>query len=230
MAATQKAYKGIPMEGIVATWYTKNTGQDLRRFTETAALIAARVPRGSHVLEVAPGPGYLTIELARAGYTVSALDISQSFVRIARANTAKAGYRADIQQGNAAAMPFPGDSFDFVVCMAAFKNFADPVGALDEIHRVLKPGGQASIFDLRKDAALADIDGEIGKMRLSRWNAALTRFVFRFGLLRAAYTRKQLTEMVAASRFGRCDIAAQGIGLELRLAKAQRPTQNSKVL
>jgi 2-polyprenyl-3-methyl-5-hydroxy-6-metoxy-1,4-benzoquinol methylase len=89
MAATQKAYKGIPMEGIVATWYTKNTGQDLRRFTETAALIAARVPRGSHVLEVAPGPGYLTIELARAGYTVSALDISQSFVRIARANTAQ---------------------------------------------------------------------------------------------------------------------------------------------
>jgi 2-polyprenyl-3-methyl-5-hydroxy-6-metoxy-1,4-benzoquinol methylase len=39
---------------------------------------------GGTILEVAPGPGYLAIELARRGYAVTALDISASFVKIAR--------------------------------------------------------------------------------------------------------------------------------------------------
>jgi ubiquinone/menaquinone biosynthesis C-methylase UbiE len=78
-------------------------------------------------------------------------------------------------------MPFADASFDFVVCMALFKNFADPVGALNEIHRVLKPGGQASIYDLRKNAAHQDIDAEVRNMHLSASNALLTRWIFRFG-------------------------------------------------
>src|SRR5437867_3626417 len=140
MTAAQKAYQGLPMEGVIATWYTKNTGRDLRRFQQAARAVARQVPPGGRVLEVAPGPGYLVIELAKSGLAVTALDISKSFVAIARENAAKAGVVVDVRHGNASAMPFPDRSFDFVVCMAAFKNFADPVGALDEIHRVLAPG------------------------------------------------------------------------------------------
>ena len=47
-------------------------------------------------------------------------------------------------------------------------RFSDPAGALDEIHRVLKAGGQASIYDLRKDAARDVITTEVRNMRLSR--------------------------------------------------------------
>ena len=114
-----------------------------------------------------PDPGYLAIELAKRGYAVTAVDISRTFVRIARENAAKSGVTVDVRHGNSSAMPFPDATFDFVVCVAAFKNFTDPVGALNEMHRVLRPGGQASIFDLRKDASLEDIDAGVRGMQLS---------------------------------------------------------------
>jgi ubiquinone/menaquinone biosynthesis C-methylase UbiE len=221
--ATAKAYKGLPMEGIIATWYARNTGRDMRRFTDTARLVAERVRPGGDVLEVAPGPGYLAIELAKRGYVVTALDISRTFVRIARENAAKSGVTVDARHGNSSAMPFPDASFDFVVCMAAFKNFTDPVGAINEMHRVLRPGGQASIFDLRKDASLPDIAAEVRGMQLSAVNALVTRFIFRYGLLRAAYTREQLERMAAQSRFARCEIECSGIALEVRLTKVGGP-------
>jgi len=218
--ATAKAYKGLPMEGVIATWYARNTGRDTRRFTDTARLVAERVRPGGDVLEVAPGPGYLAIELARRGYRVTALDISTSFVRIARENASKSGVVVDVRHGNASAMPLADASFDAVVCEAAFKNFTNPLGAINEMHRVLRAGGEASIFDLRKDASLQDIAAEVRNMHLSAWNALLTRFIFRHGLLRAAYTREQLERMAATSHFGRHEIVARGVGLELRLIKA----------
>src|SRR5262249_24940977 len=91
MVSAQKAYKGLAMEGPVATWYAKNTSRDLRRFKDAARAIADRLPRGSRLLEVAPGPGYLAIELAKCGYAVTGVDISRSFVRIAQQNAADAG-------------------------------------------------------------------------------------------------------------------------------------------
>jgi ubiquinone/menaquinone biosynthesis C-methylase UbiE len=192
----------------------------MRRFADTARLVAERVGPGGEVLEVAPGPGYLSIEMAKRGYTVTALDISKSFVRIARENAAKNGVNVDVRLGNASAMPLADASFDFVVCMAAFKNFTNPIGAINDMHRVLKPGGQASIFDLRKDASLQDIALEVRGMQLSAWNSLITRFIFRHGLLRAAYTREQLDEMARTSQFARHEILLRGIGLELRLTKA----------
>jgi ubiquinone/menaquinone biosynthesis C-methylase UbiE len=215
-----KAYKGLGMEGAIATWYTKNTGRDLGRFTETARLVAARARPGADVLEVAPGPGYLAIELATRGFKVTGLDISESFVRIAGEGARKAGVAVDIRHGNAAQMPFADATFDFIVCSAAFKNFSDPIGALNEMHRVLRPGGGASIFDLRKNVSEEDVDAEIRKMGLSAFNALITRWTFRLMLLKRAYTREQLEEMAGHSRFGRCEFSANGIGFELRLTKA----------
>ncbi|HZM91875.1 MAG TPA: class I SAM-dependent methyltransferase [Vicinamibacterales bacterium] len=221
MIAAQKAYRGVAMEGVIATWYTKNTGRDLRRFKEMAQAVARRAPAGARVLEVAPGPGYLSIELAQRGYRVTALDISKSFVHIAQQNAAAAGVPVDVRLGNASAMPLPDASFDFIVCSAAFKNFSDPIGALNEMHRVLEPGGQASIFDLRKDAGRDEIDAEVDRMQMSPFNAWMTRLTFRFLLLRRAYTHEAIQRMAAASRFRGCEIIRDGIGFELRLTKAR---------
>ena len=215
-----KPYKGMPMEGLIATWYAKNTSRDTRRFHTAAQAVAERTEPGSAVLEVAPGPGYLAIAIAKSGRHVTTLDISTSFVQIARENAKRAAVAVDVRHGNAAAMPFADASFDFVVCMAAFKNFTDPVGALNEIHRVLKPGGQASIYDLRRDAPPRDIDAEIRDMHLSAWSSLLTRWIFRFWLLKKAYTREDLERMAQESRFRHCEITSEGIGFELRLTKA----------
>jgi len=220
MATKQKAYKGLPMEGFIATWYAHNTRTDSRGFKTTAKAVASQVSPGGSILEIAPGPGYLAIEIAKLGaYQVSGLDISRSFVRIASENAQEAGVKIDFRHGDAAHMPFSDESFDFVVSTAAFKNFTDPVGALNEIHRVLKPGGKASIFDLRKDASREAIDEEVQAMKLSWLNTILTKWTFRLLLLKNAYTNDALQRMLTKSRFGKGEILQEGIGFELRLAR-----------
>jgi ubiquinone/menaquinone biosynthesis C-methylase UbiE len=150
--ARSKAQKGVRMEGLIATWYARQTANDLDQFGGIARRIAAHIGAGARVLEVAPGPGYLAIELVRlTGCRVVGVDISQTFVILARENARKAGLRINFEQGDAADLPFPAEQFDFIVCRAAFKNFARPLQALDEMHRVLKDGGMALIIDLRKD-------------------------------------------------------------------------------
>ena len=66
------------MEGMVAKWYTKNTGKALAEFKTLAQRIAKQLAPGNAVLEVAPGPGYFCIELAQLGqYAITGLDLSQ---------------------------------------------------------------------------------------------------------------------------------------------------------
>jgi ubiquinone/menaquinone biosynthesis C-methylase UbiE len=215
----QKPYKGIPMEGMIATWYAKNTAGSLAEFRALARRIAAEVPPRAAILEIAPGPGYLAIELARLGsHRVTGLDVSHSFVRIAAENAARAGVAVDFQQGDAAALPFAGDQFDFAVCRAAFKNFCDPVGALREMHRVLKPGGRALIIDMRSDASDAAISDQVEKMQLGRMSAIATRMTLHF-LKKRAYSRDDFVDMLANTPFGTGDIRTDGIGYEVELVK-----------
>jgi len=166
---SRKGYKGLPMEGFVARWYARNTaGRDHRK---SAELVAGQVGGSGSILEVATGPGYLAIELAKLGtYRVFGLDISQSFVQMATARAQDAGVAVEFRHGDAAQMPFPPNSFDFIVCQAAFKNFSEPVQALREMHRVLKPGGKALILDLRPDASPKAINAEVKKMGLGWFN------------------------------------------------------------
>jgi ubiquinone/menaquinone biosynthesis C-methylase UbiE len=142
LARGVKAQRSLGMEGRIADWYAKSTGRSLAEFTDLAKRIAAQIAPDARVLEIAPGPGYLAVELARLGPRVIAgLDISSSFVRIALENAAKAGVSVDFRRGDVAAMPYADGCFDAMVCRAAFKNFGDPDKALAEMHRVLAPGG-----------------------------------------------------------------------------------------
>ena len=71
MTTHPKGYKGLPMEGCIATWYAKNTRKDMGEFQQLATVVAAQIAAGSRILEIAPGPGYLAIELAKLGPTRS---------------------------------------------------------------------------------------------------------------------------------------------------------------
>jgi len=220
-ANVQKGYKGPAMEGIIATWYARNTRSRIGEQRELARRIAERVPAGGHVLEVAPGPGYLSIELAKLGKCdVTGLDISETFVKIERQNAAEAGVKVDFNHGDATTMPFEANRFDFAVCVAAFKNFTHPVEAINEFHRVLKPGGTGLIVDLRRDASIKDIDDEVKKMKLNLLSAFITKVTFRQFLLKNAYTRGEIEAMAARTNFKGCDIKTDLIGMEIWLKKS----------
>ena len=114
-----KGYKGLPMEGIVARWYTRirRSGSQIEEWRKQAAHLTGGLPDGANVLEVAPGPGYFAIEMARLDRLhVTGLDISHTFVGIATENVRQAGVSVDFQQGDASSMPFAEGSFDLIVC------------------------------------------------------------------------------------------------------------------
>jgi ubiquinone/menaquinone biosynthesis C-methylase UbiE len=218
----KKGHRGIGMEGFIARWYARNTAKSRERFRETAAVVAGQVASAGRILEVAPGPGYLAIELARLGaYRIVGLDISHSFVEIARRNAMEAGVAVTFEQGNASRMPFEANSFDFIVCCAAFKNFTEPVHALEEMHRVLRPGGKALIADLRPDASSEAIAAEVKKMNLSRFNSWLTKMTFKYMLVKRAYSQEQFRQMAASTSFKTCEIQAQPLGMSIWLTKAR---------
>jgi len=208
------------MEGRVARWYAKvrASGSQLEEYGKQAAQLTHGLPSGAGILEVAPGPGYLAVELARLGFHVTGLDISRTFVEIASEHARAAGVRIDFRRGDVADMPFPAGSFDLIVCQAAFKNFTRPDVALAEMHRVLRPGGSALIQDMSADASNADIDREVRAMRQSRVNAFMTRFALRM-LRRRAYSAAGFERLAAASPFGTCEVRAEGITVEVRLTR-----------
>jgi ubiquinone/menaquinone biosynthesis C-methylase UbiE len=214
-ATAQKAYKGTGMEGSVARWYEKNTRKDMEEYRRVAERLKAKLPGGGDVLEVAPGPGFLAIEMARGGrFSVQGLDISKTFVDLARKNAAEAGISVEFREGNASEMPFDQNSFDLLVCRAAFKNFARPVNALREMHRVLRPGGKGVIIDLRRDVSMKEIKSYFGHVGLSAWNRWLTLLTFRFMLLKRAYTKPELEEMLAKVGFKEAEVRTNDIGME----------------
>jgi ubiquinone/menaquinone biosynthesis C-methylase UbiE len=216
----QRGYKGLPLTGPLARWYAKNTAKSIEQYQIAAQGVAVELPSGSDVLEVAPGPGYFAIELAKLGsYRIVGLDISQSFVQMATDNAKRAGVEVHFRHGNASSMPFASGSFDFIYCRAAFKNFSEPVGAISEMHRVLKPRGKAVIVDLRKDTSPAEIDAAVGEMGLNRINSALTKWIFKHTLLKRAYSQEDFRRMVSQTPFATCEITAASIGLEVSLYK-----------
>ncbi len=216
----RKPHPDRPMEGMMAKWYAANTAEMMQQYVDLAARIAPQLEAGSRVLEVAPGPGYFCIELAKRGsYAIIGLDLSQSFVKMAAEKAAAADVNVKFTQGSASKMPFPNDCFDFLLCRAAFKNFADPVGALQEMCRVLKPGSRALLIDLSRDARPDEVSRAVDEMGLSAMNRLLTKMVFKTMLIRNAYTREEFEQMLAQTQFSRVEIGGNGMGFEIWMTK-----------
>jgi ubiquinone/menaquinone biosynthesis C-methylase UbiE len=215
LANAQKAYRGMGMEGSVARWYEKTMRKDLEEYRKLAQRLKACLPDGGDMLEVAPGPGFLAIEMARdSQFRVTGLDISKTFVELARTNAAEAGVRAEFREGNASEMPFAESSFDLLVCRAAFKNFSEPERALREMRRVLRPGGTGVIIDLRRDAPMVDIKLYVDGLRLSAASRLFTMLTFRFMLLKRAYTTQELEKMLASIGFAKAEVRTTEVGME----------------
>jgi len=208
------------MEGVIASWYAKTTFKDLNRHKLIAKELVEKIPANGSVLEIAPGPGYFCIELAKLGnFQITGLDISKSFVEIARKNAAEAGLKIDFREGNASAMPFKENTFDFTFCQAAFKNFSEPVKAISEMYRVLKPGGVAVILDMRSDASAEDIEQEVNGMGLDRINRFMVKWTFDQMLLKTAYSVESMKSMIAQTPFEKHKLTVKGIGFQTWLEK-----------
>ena len=122
-------------------------GQD-RRWKKRLVDLAS-VGAGALAVDLATGTGDIAFALAARGASVVGLDVTPRMIEIARAK-ASPGARPRppaFLVGDMLALPFPGDSFNLVTTGYGLRNVTHLSGAIDEIHRVLKPGGQALSLD-----------------------------------------------------------------------------------
>jgi ubiquinone/menaquinone biosynthesis C-methylase UbiE len=115
-----------------------------RRAASDARFFLPHLRPGMAVLDGGCGPGSITVDLAMhvARGEVVGLDIEESHVELARARAAEAGVpNARFACGSLYAVPFPDASFDAVFLHGVLEHVRDPVAALREVVRILKPGG-----------------------------------------------------------------------------------------
>ncbi len=102
------------------------------------------VHEGDQVLDVACGTGIVARHAAsRVGSSgsVVGLDINEGMLTVARETAADIQSLIEWQQGDATDLPFPDEQFDIVCCQQALQFFDEPVAAVEEMQRVLTPGG-----------------------------------------------------------------------------------------
>ena len=114
------------------------------------------LPKGSRVLEIGCGAGFLAIALAKRGFTVEAVDHAPAMIELTRRNTRQAGManqiRATIEDVHE--LTFEDQTFDLIVALGVINWLHDPRKALVEITRVLKPHGHAILNIARAHALL----------------------------------------------------------------------------
>ena len=134
--ALARAFKGV-------------TGPGMAEEVRIARLLLGLGP-GDVVLDVACGPGNFTREFARAvgdGGLAVGIDASTTMLARGVAELEAAGLaNLALIRGDATQLPFRDHAFDGLCCFAALHLFADPFAALDEMRRVIGPGGRIAIM------------------------------------------------------------------------------------
>jgi SAM-dependent methyltransferase len=102
--------------------------------------------RDRRLLEVGCGVGIDLLRFARGGAIVAGVDLSEIAIDLARANVAHHGYAADLQVMNGEDLRFADASFDAVYAHGVLQYTADAGRMVQELHRVLRPGGEAILM------------------------------------------------------------------------------------
>ena len=186
-------------------------------YQRVSSEIVAEVNCG-RILDIGTGPGYLPIEIARKtpAITIDGIDLSKKMTQMATRNAEEAGVSARVhfEVGNANGLRFDDNSYDMVISTGAFHAWKKPVRVLNECWRVLKPGGEAWIYDpagsssegLRQERKLT-----ISELIALKWGSLTSRIA-------APYTLEQAYAIVRASKFKHYEAQLED-GLRIRLRK-----------
>jgi len=215
-----KRFQDLEIKGKKAIYYDKMAREyRMSEIKEQAKEVAKNIKNGDSILEVAPGPGYLSIELSKLGnYEITGMDISKDLVEICKQNALEASIKnINFQQGNVSNMPFQANKFNFIICVLSFKNFKEPVKALQEMYRVLKPGGMALIMDLNRKASLQATKKVAENMGLKGITAYIAGAIQRS----ASYSKDELKTFISSTEFKGYEIRESNMGFSVYLKKLQ---------
>lgn len=162
--------------GRGSTWDTERAAErverayladDLARIRR--GLIALLAPQpGERILDIGCGPGIFAAELQTHGAEVTALDSSPAML----AAVERHAPTVERVEGEAMSLPFPDGAFDAVTIVQVLEYVADPVAAIREAARVVRPGGRLLVADSDWETATFDIDDTaLARRALDAWCA-----------------------------------------------------------
>jgi ubiquinone/menaquinone biosynthesis C-methylase UbiE len=177
---------------------------------------AAAMVNAGEAADLGCGPGYLAAALAKGipALHVTGVDLSEDMLVLAQAEARRSGVesRVSFRFGDVRQLPFEDSSLDFVVSTLSLHHWRDPIVVMDEIERVIVPGGSFLIFDFRRDMVLP--------FYFLLW--IITHFMAPRALRRireplssrdAAYTPHEATQMATRSRLSGWRIVAGKVWL-----------------
>lgn len=157
------------------------------------------------MLDLGTGPGNLPVEIIKRapGIQIVAIDLSRPLIRLAQARALDAGLSqyVSFEVGNAAKLSFVNNRFDMVISTGMLHSLRKPTAVLKEIYRVLKPGGEAWIYDPARITQYID---------RRQWKASLSArerfFLWLFGLIGlhkpiAVYSRENVIPLIEDAGF-----------------------------
>jgi ubiquinone/menaquinone biosynthesis C-methylase UbiE len=215
-------FQSIP--GPLVPLYEKATRLVIESYYGPLARKVVAFRKAGKILDLGTGPGYLPIEMLKRSdrLTITALDLSPRLIRAAGENARRAGVadRVCFRVGNAAKIPFEASAFDMVISTGMLHMLRDPVRVLQECHRVLKPGGEAWMFDPAQVSAKVDMNEWISSLTvLERVLFRFFRFYTKLNPARS-YTREELMQMIEHTPFQEYHIQTQATEVKLTLRKA----------
>lgn len=137
---------GTPLAwDLVAPGYASEVVDHFRLYSADA-LELARLQAGELVLDVAAGPGTLSLQAAALAREVVAIDFSANMLAELRARMSARGIEnVSVHEGDGQALPFEDASFDAAFSMFGLMFFPDRAKGFSELYRVLGPGGRAVV-------------------------------------------------------------------------------------
>jgi SAM-dependent methyltransferase len=160
--------------------------------------------RGKRILEVGCGVGLDLARFVEAGAIANGVDLAPVAIELARQHFAQRGLVAELQVMNGEALEFDNDSFDMVYAHGVLQYTADAQKMVDEIYRVLRPGGEAIVMVYNKYSWLNAL-AQLTKVELEHEDAPVL----------AKYSRRELQALFTA--FARLEVIPERFPVKTRL-------------
>ena len=182
------------------------------------------------ILDMGTGPGRLPIEIAKRvpGVEVIGIDISEDMVKIAKKNAEEEGVtdRVKFEVASAYNTGFDDDSIDLVVSTGLIHHLREPLSAFNEAYRILKSGGEAWMYDGRKDVTKAEFEETVKSLGMEEdlslplWIMGMIWPRLHVGYKTEVYVWGKIGRALNESLFKDCNVRKEGAYIAIELKKA----------
>jgi ubiquinone/menaquinone biosynthesis C-methylase UbiE len=164
--------------------------------------------RGKRVLDLGCGEGTYSIAAAQRGARVTGIDMSETMLESARGRASAAGISIEWCRASAESLPYNAETFDIIMAVTIYCFLTEPLQAMREAHRVLRPGGAFVLGELGRYSSWALRRRVRGWFGSARWKDA---HFWTFGELRKLFSQGgfHVTTNRACVYYPPCALAAR---------------------